>query len=158
VAGLGRTYTNLVQVPERYISVSFAAFAKISPGAPLPQLEQGWRTLAPCSVAYITGWKLFETAVVGTRAYKVDKPEQLFRMLDAGRVELALYTLADGVALARNLGLSDIRALEPGLVDVDMYLYLNRRHAALVPRLAQALRDMKADGTHARILAALKAD
>lgn len=29
-------------------------------------------------------------------------------------------------------------------------MYLNRKHAALVPRVAQALVDMKADGTYKR--------
>jgi polar amino acid transport system substrate-binding protein len=41
---------------------------------------------------------------------------------------------------------------------VDMFLYLHKKHEALVPRLAQALRDMKADGSHARILAAAAAE
>ncbi|MFM2068406.1 MAG: hypothetical protein RLZZ584_3315 [Pseudomonadota bacterium] len=159
VAGLGTQYLNLVQVPERYIGISFVAFARVTPGTPAPRLEQGWRSLQPYSVAHITGWKLFEASVSGTRAhYKVDKPEQLFRMLDAGRVDLALYTRADGHALLRSMGLGGIREIEPALKDVDMYLYLHRRHAALVPRLAQALRDMKADGTHARILATLKSE
>jgi polar amino acid transport system substrate-binding protein len=158
VAGLGAQYPNLVQVPERYIGISFVAFAKVAPGQAAPRLEQGWRSLAPYSVAHIGGWKLFEASVTGTRVlHKVDKPEQLFRMLDAGRIDLALYTRADGLALLRSLGLDGIQVLEPALKDVDMYLYLHRRHAALVPRLAQALRDMKADGSHARILAALKA-
>jgi polar amino acid transport system substrate-binding protein len=31
-------------------------------------------------------------------------------------------------------------------------LYLNKKHQALVPKLAQALRDMKADGSYTRIL------
>ena len=38
-----------------------------------------------------------------------------------------------------------------------MFLYLHRKHAALVPKLAAALRQMKADGSHQRILAAVAA-
>ena len=79
-------------------------------------------------------------------------------MLEHGRIDLALYTLADGSAQVRKLGLQGVVALSPTLKDVDMYLYLHRKHAALVPKIASALRDMKADGSHQRILGALTAD
>jgi polar amino acid transport system substrate-binding protein len=76
----------------------------------------------------------------------------MFRMLDSGRIDLALYTRADGIALIRSLGLSSIAPLSPPLKDVDMYLYLNKKHEALVPQIAQALREMKADGTYNKIM------
>ena len=45
--------------------------------------------------------------------------------------------------------------LSPSLKDVDMYLYLNKKHQALVPRLSQALRELKTDGTYNRILSTI---
>ena len=57
--------------------------------------------------------------------------------------------------LARSLGLTSIAPLSPHLRDVDMYLYLHKKHQALVPRLSQALRDLKADGTYNRILSGI---
>jgi len=87
---------------------------------------------------------------------KVEQPEQLFRMLESGRIDLALYTLADGVALARGMGLATIQPVRPTLKDVDMYLYLNRKHADLVAPLAAALRAMKADGSYDRLLAGVE--
>ena len=153
VAGLSAQYPNLIQVPEPYIGISFVAFGK----NPAVRLDRGWDSLKEHRVAFITGWKMFEANAMGAASVtKVDKPEQLFRMLDSGRIDLALYTRADGVALARSLGIS-AQALTPSLKDVDMYLYLHQRHAALVPRLAQTLREMRADGTHGRIMAAVQA-
>ncbi|MEY2687778.1 MAG: hypothetical protein RL375_1976 [Pseudomonadota bacterium] len=155
VAGLSTTYPNLIQVPERFIGISFVAFSNRLD----IDLSQGWAALAPYRVAFINGWKMFEANATGARVVtKVEKPEQLFRMVDSGRIDLALYTLADGLALTRALGMDQaIKPVEPALKNVDMFLYLHRRHEALVPRLAQTLRDMKADGSHARILATLKA-
>lgn len=152
VSGLGETYRNLIEVPEPYVRISFVAFArKASPIA----LDRGWDSLKPHRVAFITGWKMFEANASGARSVtKVNSPEQLFRMLDADRIDLALYTRVGGTILVENLGLTSIVALEPSLRDVDMHLYLNRKHAALVPRIAQALRDAKRDGTHRRILSA----
>jgi polar amino acid transport system substrate-binding protein len=155
VAGLSSQYPNLIQVPERYIGVSFVAFAKDA----TIRLDNGWDSLKPYSVAFITGWKMFEANASGARVVnKVDKPEQMFRMLDGGRVDLALYTRADGIALARSMGLASVAPLFPSLKEVDMYLYLNKKHEALAPKLAQALKDMKADGTYNRILFSLQSD
>lgn len=154
VAGLDDSYGNLVRVPERYVSISFVAFAK----DPALSMAQGWDSLKSHRVAFIHGWKMFESNAVAARVVnKVDKAEQLFQMLEHGRIDLALYTLADGVALARKMGLQGVVALNPTLKDVDMFLYLHRRHAALVPKIAAALREMKADGSHQRILAAIAA-
>jgi polar amino acid transport system substrate-binding protein len=155
IGGLESKYPNLIQVSERYVRISFVGFAKDA----TINLDGGWESLKPHRVAFITGWKMFEANASGAKVVnKVDKPEQLFQMLDAGRVDLALYTRADGVALVRKLGLSSIAPVSPALKDVDMYLYLNRKHADLAPRLAQVLKEMKADGTYNRILSSIVAD
>ncbi len=149
VAGLSKQYPNLVQVPERFTSISFVAFSKDA----LIRLDDGWESLNRHRVAFITGWKLFEANIGAARIVrKVDQPEQLFRMLDAGNIDLALYTRADGIALIRTMGLSSIAPLSPALADVDMYLYLHQRHEALVPKLANVLREMKSDGTYNKIM------
>ena len=155
VAGLGGpggAYPNLVQVPERFVRISFVAFSKDA----TITLDNGWDSLKPYRIAFINGWKMFEANAQGARVVnKVDKPEQLFRMLDEGRVDLVLYTHADGLLLARNLGLTSVAPLSPALKEVDMYLYLHKKHQALVPKLTQAIRDLKADGSYNRILSAI---
>ena len=155
VGGLGGPdgpYPNLIQVPERFVRISFVAFAKNA----TISLDNGWDSLKPYRIAFINGWKMFEANAQGARVVnKVDKPEQLFRMLDEGRVDLVLYTHADGLLLARNLGLTSVAPLSPALKEVDMYLYLHKKHQALVPKLTQAIRELKADGSYNRILSAI---
>lgn len=155
VPGLSSQYPNLIQVPERFIGISFVAFAR----DPSIRVDQGWESLKSYRVAFINGWKMFESNAAAAKVVnKVDKAEQMFLMLDGGRIDLALYTRTDGIALARGMGLAKVVPLSPALKDVDMFLYLHRRHETLVPRLAQALREMKADGSYQRILAALKVE
>lgn len=155
VGGLGGPdgpYPNLIQVPERFVRISFVAFSKNA----TISLDNGWDSLKPYRIAFINGWKMFEANAQGARVVnKVDKSEQLFRMLDEGRVDLVLYTHADGLLLARNLGLTSVAPLSPALKEVDMYLYLHKKHQALVPKLTQAIRDLKADGSYNRILSAI---
>ena len=135
-----------VQVSRRAV-VAFARDATLS-------LAHGFDSLQPYRVAYIHGCKLFEAHADRARiVHKVDQAEQMFQMLDAGHVDLALYTRADGVALVRQLQLPAIVPLAPTLQDVDLFLYLHKKHAALVPRLTRALRDMRLDGNHIRLVA-----
>ena len=155
VAGLGGPdgpYPNLIQVPERFVRISFVAFAKNA----TISLDNGWDGLKPYRIAFINGWKMLEANAQGARVVnKVGNPEQLFRMLDEGRVDLVLYTYADGLLLARNLGLRSVAPLSPPLKEVDMYLYLHKKHRALVPKLSQALRELKADGSYNHILSTI---
>jgi polar amino acid transport system substrate-binding protein len=154
VAGMEAQYPSLVQVPERYTKVSFVAFAR----DPNIKLTEGWAGLKPHRIAFINGWKLYEAnATTAQSITKVEKPEQLFKMLDAGRIDLALYTLADGTSQLKEMGISGIAPVTPSLRDADMYLYLNKKHQAHVPRISQALKDMKTDGTYAKILAQVTA-
>lgn len=151
VGGLSSKYPNLIQVPERYVGISFVAF---STDATIKL--NGWNSLKPYRVGFITGWKMFEAKASGARVVnKVDTPGQLFKMLEAGRIDLALYTKADGIVFVKGKGYSTIGPLVPSLKDVDMFLYLNKKHKALVDKLATAIRDIKADGTYNKILSTI---
>lgn len=151
VAGLSSKYPELIQVPERYTNISFVAFARDA-----TITIDGWQSLKPYRVGHITGWKLFEAkASVAQSVTQVDTPEQLFKMLENGRIDLALYTKADGVALAKQQGYTDIAPLSPCLKDVDMFLYLHKKHKTLVDNLAATLRTLKKEGTYNNILSAI---
>jgi polar amino acid transport system substrate-binding protein len=149
IAGLSDKYPNLVQVDEPFVGISFVAF---SSDATIK--IDGWDSLAPYRVAFINGWKLFEAHSGSARVVnKVDTPQQMFDMLQRDRVDLVLYTLADGLEYTRSNGLARIAPLKPSLKDVDLYLYLHKKHADLAPKLAQIIRAMKADGSYNEILA-----
>ncbi|WP_187292330.1 substrate-binding periplasmic protein [Candidatus Symbiobacter mobilis] len=153
IAGLSQKYPNLVQIPEKYIAIQFVAFARDKTIV----LDKGWDSLRPYRVAFIHGWKMFEANAMGARIVnKVDEPEQMLRMLENGRIDLALYTLADGQALVRKMGLTGIVPLSPPLRDVDMYLYLHKKHEPLVAQWTQTLRQLKADGSYDRILSSVQ--
>ena len=46
--------------------------------------------------------------------------------------------------------LKNIHLIEPPLDTRAMFIYLHKRHAALAPKLAEALRALKADGSYDR--------
>lgn len=146
VAGLERQYPNLVRVPEPIAVNDFVAFSTRHRFA-----TPGWDSLRPYTVGYILGWKVFEQHVPTARDRTlVRDADQLFTLLARDRIDVVLYERWQGLARTRALGL-DVAVMEPPLVRTPMYIYLHQRHAALVPRVARALRQLKQNGSYARI-------
>lgn len=146
IAGLEEQYPNLVRVPEKLIDWDFAAFSK---DATIPA---DFAAIRRHSVGLIKGWKIYERNMADAeRVTTVDDPEQLFRLLDRDRIEVALYARRMGLALIQKQGLKNIRPLEPLLARRAMYVYLNKRHAELVPKLTAALRALKREGFYRRV-------
>jgi polar amino acid transport system substrate-binding protein len=85
---------------------------------------------------------------VGTKSLiKVDSTRLLFTLLQKDRIDVALNARLDGLAMTKDLRISDIKVLEPPLATRRMFPYLHKKHQELVPKLAAALRAMKEDGT-----------
>lgn len=146
IAGLEKQYPNLVRVSETLIVNDFVAYA-----THLQLATANWQSLEPYVVSYIIGWKIFEKNVANAREVTlVRDADQLFGLLASGRADLALYERWQGLARVHALGLK-ARALEPPLAKSDMFIYLHKKHEALVPRVAQALIRLKANGTYQRI-------
>lgn len=146
VAGLEKQYPNLIRVPEPIAINDFVALT-----SRLRFATNNWDSLQPYVVGYIIGWKVFEQNVpTGRQLTLVRDADQLFNLLANGRVDVALYERWQGLARARAMGLQ-VQAMEPPLVRTPMYIYLHKKHAELVPRVAQALVKLKRNGTYARI-------
>lgn len=147
IAGLEKAYPNLIPVPEHILLFHFVAFTQ---RAELPKAE--WQTISPLVVGHIRGWKIFEQNLTPqTRVTIVDTAEQLFDMLNRNRIDVALYERWLGLALAAKRGLGDVRIVEPPLAERPMFIYLHKRHADAIPKLADALRAIKAEGLYTRV-------
>lgn len=143
IGGLSAAYPNLIQVPEKVAVMDFVAFSK---GADLR--IDGWDSLRPYHVGIIKGHKISEANVRGTRSLVAAlDARQLFALLEAGRIDIAIEQREMGQYYLMSQGIANIRQLELPLARLDFYLYLNRRHAALVPRVAAAIRKLRENGT-----------
>ncbi len=144
--GFEADYPNLIQVPQPLINNDFVAFAL------RPEIEvRNWVDLDRYSVAYITGYKIFERKLKdGRNVTTVRDNGLLLALLANGRADVVLNSRWVGLWAARRAGLA-VRVLEPPLIRVPMYAYLHRRHETLVPRLATALAEVHRDGTYQRL-------
>ena len=148
IAGLETTYTNLIRVPEKITDFEFVAFSRN-----LRITTPDWESLRPYDVAIVRGWKILEKNLAGAASLtRVKNLRILFTLLAQGRADLAVYSRFEGYEMINRLGLTDIQVLEPPLAVREMFLYLHKKHAALVPEVTAALRAMKADGTYQRIV------
>lgn len=147
ISGLENIYPNLIMVPEKLTEFEFAVFTK-DPSVKIT----GWESLKPFHVGIINGWKLLETGITSYRSMtKVKDEEALFKLLVHDRVDVVVYDRLQGDAFIKGKGYEGVKAVRPALARRDMFLYLNRRHAGIVPALASAIREMKRDGTFRRM-------
>ncbi len=146
IAGLESQYPNLIRVPEPLAVWEFAAFGTHR-GQPAV-----WEALRARPAGLIRGWKIYEREFADApHVITAEDSTQLFRQLQRGRIEVAMFERWQGLARIRRERLQGIHVLDPPLAHRDMYIYLHKRHAALVPRLADALRDIKAEGLYDRL-------
>lgn len=152
IAGLEAMYPNLVMVPEPIASFEFAVFSKKK-----NIRVNGWNSLKPYKTGIITGWKILETNLGPLPLlYRATDQQSLFDMLEQDRIDVAVFELAEGKEIVRQREKTAIRPIKQLLDKRDMFIYMNKRHSALIIPLSNALKDMKRDGTFQRILSTFK--
>ncbi len=111
-----------------------------------------WESAKPYHVGIVRGWKILEKNLTGSASLtKVKNQNILFTLLDKGRANIVVYSRFEGYEMLKQLGLKNITAHEPPLATREMFLYLNKKHAQLIPVITKSLRQMKQDGTYSSI-------
>lgn len=145
IAGLESQYPNLVRVPEKLVDLDFMAFGSVH------AIPSSWAAMRGHNAGFLKGWKIYEQNLAGSeRAITADDPEQLLRLLSLGRVEVMLYERWMGLALIERRGQKGLGVIEPPLASREMFIYLHKRHAGLLPGLSGALRALKSEGFYER--------
>jgi polar amino acid transport system substrate-binding protein len=144
--GFESAYPNLVQVPESMGNMDFIAYTtRLDIKGPIT-----WDALTQYAVGYPSGWKIFDRNVKAREVTTVRTIDGLFPLLELKRVDLVLIDRWQGLYAARQQG-SAAQLIEPPLASSPMFMYLNKKHAAIVPEVARALAAMKADGIYKKI-------
>lgn len=147
-AGAEQDFPNLVRVPEKVLDFDFMAYTN------RPEIQvRSWADLAPYVVAYTTGYRIYDRNVKAAKEItRTASIEDLFPLLEKGRADVILIDRWQAQWIVREKGYA-ARRIEPPLARAEMFMYLNRKHASMVPRLSQALADMKADGSYQKLYA-----
>lgn len=144
--GFEKAYPNLVQVPEKIGDMDFVAYTNRKD----IQGPITWDALANYAVGYTSGWKIYDRNVKAKDVSKARTIDDLFPLLEQKRVDLILIDRWQGLYAAHMQGAA-VRLLEPPITSSPMYIYLNKKHAAIIPDVARALATMKKDGSYKKI-------
>jgi len=140
-------FPNIVKVSEKLYDVYYVAFSKN-----IDIKTHSWESLNPYSVGIVTGFKIMEENTRGVKILtKTENPTLMFTLLKKGRVDIIIYDRYIGYGMLKLMGMNDVKALEPPLEKKEFFLYLNKKHSELIPKLAQAIAEMKKDGTYQNI-------
>jgi polar amino acid transport system substrate-binding protein len=136
-------FPTLLRVPEKLVDGEFVVFSH----EPI-DLSQGWQALAGKSVGIVIGMKLIENNVPAN-AYitKVKDEKLLFTLLKRKRIDYAVFVRDMGQYYLHKNNIKGLLVTKMHLDKVPAYTYLHPKHAALVPCLANALKEMKQDGS-----------
>lgn len=153
--GFAESQPNLVRIDEPVMEIVFALWT-LNPAIKLSKLEQ-LRTL-PYTATYTRGVvqceEVLKSALPAQRVVDVTTTASALHMLHYGRNEL--YCGVD-VAVLSDAGSPEFAGKAPLLKVMNVakpdaiYLYLQRKHAALVPQISTALRKMRTEGTLERL-------
>jgi len=150
--GIEKLYPDLIRVPEVFLRGELVAFSKKS----FPITD--WKSLNPYNVAIIKGHQKARSMLDNPASVlEVQEFDLLFELLEKDRADVVICERYEGLETLKALGIRDVRIYEPPLLTLDVYVYLHKKHSELVPALAQALQEMKEDGTFTRFLSEFEA-
>ena len=148
-ASYGQAHPQLVRVDESLVDARWVLYTA-RPGLQIASLEDlarldlegSWRRgVLVCEQA-------LKPLLPSDRVYDVTEADLGLNLLLAGRTDFYCdvdVNMDEKLRLPRYRGARHVRELWV-LGNSPLYTYLHPRHAALAPRLAQVLRDMKAEG------------
>ena len=141
IEGLEKAHPNIIRLPGViYRSAIIAA-------SPNPKLKvSGWGSLKELKICAKIGIKAIEERLVGIKqlfysAHLIDMANMAIR----GRCEVIIMHRGEWPEINReNIG--SLYELSPILEQRDFYIYINKKHSALVPKLTQELEKMRQEG------------
>lgn len=134
-------YPNLIKVPVVIAMGDLVVFTKNKTFQ-----VNGWDSLRPYVIGTQIGLKPVEISTEGMNVKKATEWNQLFMMLDSGRVDIVVLPRDVGMSALTDMNLSGITVLEPPVQRDLIYHYLNKKNSALVPKLTSILEQMQDEG------------
>lgn len=143
-----KSFQNLIQIPHPLSHLELVVFTQKNNISIL-----NWQDLAPYKIGLIRGLRVFELPTKGMQQDFCFSVESLFKKLNSGRNDVALYFPDEGMATVNALGLKGITYLKPPLQRIPIYHYIHNKHRSLVPKVTAQIKILTQDGTVEKILA-----
>lgn len=133
---------NLVRVPTSIYKTRVVGFTRNSD----IDLSDGWESLRKYKIGVLIGYKYVESKTDGMNRLLVPTGEKLMGMLDAGRVDIVILSVLDGLLIVKEQRLKGIHVIEPPLGAFSMYHYLHTKNEDLIPLVDEQFRQLRDSG------------
>ncbi len=142
VASYAAKNPSLIRIEPSYYFLTSTAFAKVGSNVVVRTKDD----LKKYRVGVVRGIAHAKTATEGVAAVEeVTTYQQMYQMLDSGRIDVVVDTGINGVYLTRKMGLAAIKPVAE-LARLELYNILAPQSHALVPRIVAVLKSLKQRG------------
>ena len=109
---------------------------------------QGWESLRPYSAVTLRGFKNTEKTFkdYGIDYGLVNTFAQIFITIEAGRYDIGILTMLDGLKTLNELQMKGFKILEPPLSEGQSYHFVHKKHQHLVPQIAEKIQELRDEG------------
>jgi len=147
IKGIESLYPNLIRIPVSHVTAEQMAF-----GRDTTLKIDGWSSLKPYRLVFHRGYKVAEQNTVGMDRHLTGSDVNAFKMVDNGRMDIAIANRFTGEKIIADHGLENIAMLLPPVQRDPLYHYVHSKHSDLVDDITRVLKSMEQRGEFARIL------
>jgi polar amino acid transport system substrate-binding protein len=147
VPGVVSSYSNIIQVPAIVHSLDFLIVTRDDHRPVMSLSDLGSEQIGLVANSRIT--------IENTKGYNqviADSTAEVISLLDKGEIDAAILERYNTLYELMRLGNINATLTELPLFSIDLYHYLHRSHADLVPRLSESLLRMNEQGDIQRII------
>ena len=136
--GMEREYPNLRIVPVPLLNYEMVIFTL---GTTF--VVNGWDSLRPFTIGFVKGIKIIEQNTQGMKLEPTATMKQAFLKMTLGRSDIVVANRNSGLAILKEMKLTEVKVLEPPLATFPVFHYLHKKHEALIPKLTTVLQQMQ---------------
>ncbi len=142
IPGTEKAFSNLLPVPIPVIHFKGVAF-----GRDVDRTISEWKDLAGLRIGVIRGIRYSTIGTTGCQALFAEDMTHLFRLLESGRIQVAVAVLEAGrIEIQKHFPGSGIRIVSPPLYSGPLYHFVHRKRSFLVADLNRVLAAMEDRG------------
>lgn len=87
-----------------------------------------------------------------TNIYEMSSTEDMFKLLESGRVDVVLTNTIDGNLALTRLGLDNITSMNKPLALLPLYHYIHKKHQNLIPLIDKEIKRLNGNGELAQLI------
>lgn len=142
IEGTEKTYSNLVKIPVPVSYITGVVFTKH-----IDRDIRSWNDLKGLKIGIIKGVLYSEKGTQGMQTFYAKENTHLFKLLDYGRVDVAIAVKEEGeYEIKAHFPSSNIHMIGQPVYRAPLFHYIHKKNIGLAPKLEAVLKEMEKNG------------